>query len=100
MPVTILSGRTTIIAFMTHDTLSRSKSRIQHGKGKMEIVVNEEPLDCSDGLTIEELLVKLGLSPNIVLVERNSQFVQRGVYSTTVLADGDSLELIQIVGGG
>jgi len=66
----------------------------------MELVVNEKPLNCSDGLTIEQLLAELGLSPSIVLVERNSEFVQRAMYSTTVLVEGDSLELVQIVGGG
>lgn len=66
----------------------------------MEIVVNGKNLSCSDGMTIQELLLKLELVPNAILVERNTEFVQRSTYPTTVLAEGDSLELIEFVGGG
>lgn len=66
----------------------------------MEIVVNEKSLSCSEGMTVQDLLVKLGFLPNAILVERNGEFVQRSLYSTTVLAEGDSLELIKFVGGG
>lgn len=66
----------------------------------MEIVVNGKSLSCSEGMTIQDLLLKLELVPNAILVERNTEFVQRSTYSTTVLAEGDSLELISFVGGG
>lgn len=85
---------------MTPDALDRTGSVALYGKRKMEIVINEEPLSCSDDLTVQELIAELGLSPDTVLVERNCEFVQRAMYSTTVLVEGDSLELLQIVGGG
>jgi sulfur carrier protein len=66
----------------------------------MEIVVNEKNITCSEGMTVQGLLVKLGFAPNAILVERNGEFIQRSLYSTTVLAEGDSLELIKFVGGG
>jgi sulfur carrier protein len=66
----------------------------------MEIVVNGKNLSCSEGTTIQDLLVKLGFEPNAILVERNDGFVQRSTYHTTVLVHGDSLELIKFVGGG
>jgi sulfur carrier protein len=66
----------------------------------MEIVVNEKSLTCAEGMTVRDLLVKLGFLPNAILVERNGAFVQRSLYPTTLLAEGDSLELIKFVGGG
>jgi len=66
----------------------------------MELVVNGKPLRCSDGLSLLGLLGELGLAPEAVVVERNAEFVQRSLYPNVVLADGDSLELIQFVGGG
>lgn len=66
----------------------------------MKIVVNGEGLNCPDGLTVLDLLEKLGLSPDATLVERNAEMVQRSAYRTDVLAEGDSLELIKFVGGG
>jgi len=66
----------------------------------MEIVVNGKNLSCSDGMTIQDLLLKLELVPNAILVEHNTEFVQRSTYPTTVLSEGDSLELIEFVGGG
>ena len=47
-----------------------------------------------------DLLVSLGFLPNAILVERNGEFAQRSTFPTTVLFDGDSLELIKFVGGG
>ncbi len=67
---------------------------------KMEIVVNGKNFTCSDSLTIEGLLVELGLMPDTILVERNAAILQRCAYTTTVVSEGDSLEFISFVGGG
>lgn len=66
----------------------------------MKIIVNEKNLTCPEDTTVHDLLVKLGFLPNAILVERNGEFVLRSLYSTTVLTEGDSLELIKFVGGG
>lgn len=66
----------------------------------MRIVVNGKDITCADSLTVRELLADLRLSANAILVERNAQILPRASYDTTVLTEGDSLELIQFVGGG
>ncbi|HTY26334.1 MAG TPA: sulfur carrier protein ThiS [Desulfomonilaceae bacterium] len=66
----------------------------------MTIVVNGNNLTCADGLTIQRLLTELALSSAGTVVQRNDSIVQRTEYPTTVLVEGDSLELIQVVGGG
>jgi len=66
----------------------------------MTIVVNGNNLACAEGLTVEELLGQLALSPAAIVVQRNDSIVQRSQYPKTVLTEGDSLLLIQVVGGG
>ncbi len=66
----------------------------------MNIVVNGERRVCSDHLTVHDLLKEMGFVPETVIVERNAGFVQRSAYRTTTISEGDSLEVIQFVGGG
>jgi thiamine biosynthesis protein ThiS len=66
----------------------------------MKIVVNGKALTCDDDLTVQDLLMEMGLTPSAIIVERNAGFVQRSDFQTTTLSEGDSLELIQFVGGG
>jgi thiamine biosynthesis protein ThiS len=42
----------------------------------------------------------LGLAPERVAIERNRDIVPRNRWPETVLADGDSLEIVHFVGGG
>jgi len=47
-----------------------------------------------------DLLEHLGLGAKWVLVERNGEPVLRRDLATTVLGDGDRLELVRAVAGG
>jgi thiamine biosynthesis protein ThiS len=49
---------------------------------------------------MDELLVELGLDGRWVVVERNRQPVERRHLTTTVLVDGDRIELVRAVAGG
>ena len=66
----------------------------------MRLVVNGDPLDLADGSTVGELLAHLNLGGKWVLVERNGEPVERRDLATTVLTDGDRLELVKAVAGG
>ena len=66
----------------------------------MDIIVNGKGLSCADGLTVQDLLVDLESLPGSILVERNAEFVQRAVYPSTVLSEGNMLVLIRFMGGG
>ena len=70
------------------------------GRSDMELVVNGKSMRCAKGMTLLGLLGELGLAPEAIVVERNAEFVQRSQYGDTALSDGDTLELIQFVGGG
>jgi len=66
----------------------------------MRILLNGEPRDLDDGLTVEALVRELGLRPERVAVERNRLVVRRAEWATTVLAADDVLEILTFVGGG
>ena len=66
----------------------------------MRVQVNGEPRELASGSTIVVLLTELGLSGRPVAVERNLAIVPRAEHAATELAEGDTLEVVQFVGGG
>lgn len=67
---------------------------------EIRIQVNGEPRDVAEGLNIEELLRSLDLQPRMIVVEHNGDILRRERYAAVPIAAGDSLELVQFVGGG
>ncbi len=65
----------------------------------MRIEVNGETRQIEAG-TILDLVQTLGLNPKKVAVERNLEIVPRSLHGETALADGDRVEIVQLVGGG
>jgi sulfur carrier protein len=51
-------------------------------------------------LTVSELLERMALAGRRIAVERNGEIVPRGAHASTLLADGDRLEIVVAVGGG
>jgi thiamine biosynthesis protein ThiS len=66
----------------------------------MRVQVNGEPREVAAGSTVLALLSELGLSERPVAVERNTAIVPRAQHAAVVLQEGDSLEVVQFVGGG
>lgn len=63
-------------------------------------MANGQTVDLPDGSTVEDLLNALHLGGRWVLVERNGHPVPRGELASTLLADGDGVELVRAVAGG
>ena len=66
----------------------------------MRIIVNGQQHQEKDGLTVAELVTALSLEPRRVAVERNKCIVPRAQYAQTPLTEGDTLEIVTLVGGG
>ena len=49
---------------------------------------------------VQGLLARLELTGKKVAVERNGEIVPRSAHGSTLLADGDQLEIVVAVGGG
>ena len=67
----------------------------------MKIVVNGEQVNCSDSLTVDELLVEQKVKmPEMVSVELNGQVLRRTEFEETTLKDNDKVEFLYFMGGG
>ena len=63
-------------------------------------MVNSEPQELSDALTVAELIAQLSLNGRRIAVEVNREILAREAYTERVLADGDEVEIVHFVGGG
>jgi thiamine-phosphate pyrophosphorylase len=80
--------------------LSRIETAERRNGDRMRIEVNGKWVDLKSTGSIRDLLDELGLDPRMVVVERNREIVRRDRLDTVRVADGDSFEIVQFVGGG
>lgn len=66
----------------------------------MNISLNGDAREVPAGSTLADLLRELGLAGRPVAVERNLEIVPRSAHGATVLAEGDRIEIVTMVGGG
>jgi thiamine biosynthesis protein ThiS len=66
----------------------------------MHVRLNGEEAEAPEGATLEAWLGRLGLPAGRIAVERNGEVVPRGQYAGVLLAEGDVLEVVTLVGGG
>lgn len=66
----------------------------------MQVTINGESRLLDGSLTVEGLLVDLGIDQRKVAVERNLEIVPKSAYGQTPLTDGDKLEIVHFIGGG
>ncbi len=65
----------------------------------ISVTVNGDSLGVPVGTTVRGLLDRLGVS-GTAAVERNRDLVPRALHAETTLSDGDTLEVVRLVGGG
>ena len=63
------------------------------------VKINGTELNIS-GKTVAEYLETTNYTPLRNAVERNGEIVPKAQYAETVLQDGDSIEIVNFVGGG
>ncbi len=66
----------------------------------MHIQLNGEPFELPNGASVADLLVRLDAVGKRVAVELNLDIVPRSQHVSTVLRDGDQLEVVHAIGGG
>ncbi|MBE9536008.1 MAG: sulfur carrier protein ThiS [Proteobacteria bacterium] len=66
----------------------------------MHIIINGEEREVSEDLTVSQLLEEMKTPAIGIAVERNREIVSRSLHPTTVLEEGDVLEIVKMVGGG
>ncbi len=67
----------------------------------MKITVAGVKKEVADGLTVAALIEQENVeTPQYVTVSINEEFVESGVFDSTVLKDGDEVEFLYFMGGG
>ena len=66
----------------------------------MTIRLNGDPHDLAAPLSVSALLAQLDIDARRVAVERNTVVVKLSQYDSTVVSDGDEIEIVNFVGGG
>ena len=66
----------------------------------MTISLNGERADAGDAQTIAELIERLQLSPQSILIEHNGLALHRHEWPQRKLGEGDQIEFIRVVAGG
>lgn len=67
----------------------------------MLIQLNGKPIQLDENIhTVDDLLTFYQLENRIVIVEINKEILYRELYDSTILSNGDRVELIHFVGGG
>lgn len=65
----------------------------------MKITINGKQVETTD-TTLDQLIVNRGFDPDALIVELNLKIIPRKNWPETRLSKGDTLELLNFVGGG
>ena len=66
----------------------------------MMITLNGDPFDLGGPLTVSDLLARLEIDARRVAVEHNLIVLKRAAFETTLVQEGDAIEIVNFVGGG
>ncbi|OFW39360.1 MAG: thiamine biosynthesis protein ThiS [Acidobacteria bacterium RIFCSPLOWO2_12_FULL_67_14b] len=66
----------------------------------MTITLNGDPHELERPLTVSALLAQLEIDARRVAVELNLAVVKKVAYDSSMVKDGDEVEIVNFVGGG
>jgi len=66
----------------------------------MTITLNGDPHDLPAPLSVSHLLEALAIDARRVAVELNLAVVKKAAYESSIVGDGDEVEIVNFVGGG
>jgi thiamine biosynthesis protein ThiS len=66
----------------------------------MTITLNGDPHELQEPLSVSALLQRLDIDARRVAVELNLHVVKKAAYDSSVIHEGDEVEIVNFVGGG
>jgi len=64
------------------------------------ITLNGERFEIDHPLSVTELLTRLEIDPRRVAIEHNLAILKRQTFPEVVVKEGDTIEIVNFVGGG
>jgi len=68
--------------------------------GFLKINLNGQEKQVSEGTTVQELLDEMGIKNTMFVVEKNLEILPKEQYFSSIVANGDSYEIVGFFGGG
>lgn len=66
----------------------------------MVITLNGERYELEQPVTVIDLLARLDIDPRRVAIEHNLNIIRRQTFCDVIVKEGDSVEIVNFVGGG
>jgi sulfur carrier protein len=66
----------------------------------ISLQINGKKVELEHPIQLLAYLDQLGVNPRVVAVEHNGSIIERAVYNTVMLQEGDTVEIVRMVGGG
>ncbi|EIY7829537.1 sulfur carrier protein ThiS [Escherichia coli] len=66
----------------------------------MQILFNDQPMQCVAGLTVHDLLVQLNQQQAGAALAINQQIIPREQWAQHIVQDGDQILFFQVIAGG
>ena len=66
----------------------------------MKVMVNGDPMELTQGITVTQLLEQVKVAPELVVVELNLNILKREDLPKIMLKEEDQVEIVHFVGGG
>ena len=66
----------------------------------IQVIVNGAPQRFEQPLDVAALIERMQLAGRKIAVEKNGEIVPKSAHASTVVTDGDRLEIVVAVGGG
>ena len=83
--------------------MSRGRSRGLRGDRVGQVIrlqINGKPVELERATPLLAYLEKLGVNPRATAVEHNGTIIERAGYASVTLKEGDTVEIVRMVGGG
>jgi sulfur carrier protein len=62
--------------------------------------INGKPVELESATPLLAYLEELDVNPRAIAVEHNGTIIERAAYKGVILKDGDTVEIVRMVGGG
>jgi len=66
----------------------------------LTIILNGERYELDEPISVAGLLARLEIDPRRVAIEHNLSIIKRQTFPEVVIGEGDTLEIVNFVGGG
>jgi thiamine biosynthesis protein ThiS len=66
----------------------------------IQITLNGERFELDEPISVTALLARLDIDPRRVAVEHNLNIIKKPRYPEVIVGDGDTVEIVNFVGGG